>query len=206
VLALYTLGVGGRAICIAAAVVTISFFTRAPLVIGEFEQVLAMLLIYLCIGRSCDAFSLASLWRKKDAAPDQSAFSIQHSALNTTSLRLIQVHITLIHLMTAYGQLAAPEAAWWSGEGIWLANGRTGMPLVDLSHLEENFRIIAAWSHAISLYLLTMPVLIWNRLARPIMLVVGALAWFSFMLASGWVPFCLAMVTGLASFIEPRPE
>jgi hypothetical protein len=80
------------------------------------------------------------------------------------------------------------------------------MPLVDLSHLEENFRIIAAWSHAISLYLLTMPVLIWNRLARPIMLVVGALAWFSFMLASGWVPFCLAMVTGLASFIEPRPE
>src|SRR5687767_344873 len=39
IIALYTLGVGGRVVAIAATVATISFFTRAPLVIGEFEHV-----------------------------------------------------------------------------------------------------------------------------------------------------------------------
>jgi hypothetical protein len=203
-IALHTVGVGGRAICIAATVVTISFFTRAPLVIGEFEQVLAMLMIYLCIGRACDAFSLASLWQKKGAAPVNSAFRIPHSAFNTISLHLIQIHIAVIHLMTGWAQLSAAEAAWWSGEGIWLAAGRPGLPLVDLSGLEDNFRLVAAWSHAITFYLLAFPVLVWKRLARPLVLIVGLFVWSSFALASGWVPFCLAMLTGLAAYIEPR--
>jgi hypothetical protein len=207
IIALYTLGIGGRAICIAATVATISFFTRAPLVIGEFEQVLAMLMIYLCIGRACDALSLASLWRKQKAAPITlrlPASGLQPSPLNTTSLRLIQVHTAIIHLMTGYAQLAAPEAAWWSGEGIWLAAGRPGMPLINLSDLEDNFRVIAVWSHTITVYLLAQPVLIWNRWARPLILALGAFAWISFMLASGFVPLCLAMLTALAAYIEPR--
>jgi hypothetical protein len=207
IIALYTVGIGGRAICIAATVLTISFFTRAPLVIGEFEHVLAMLMIYLCIGRACDALSLAALMRKKEAAPSSlqpPAYSLQPSSpLNTTSLRLIQVHTAIIHLMTGYAQLSAPEAAWWSGEGIWLAAGRPGMPLVDLQRLEDNFRVIAVWSHAITAYLLVQPVLIWNRLMRPLILALGAFAWLSFMLASGWVPLCLAMLTALAAYVEP---
>ncbi|HEX6963581.1 MAG TPA: hypothetical protein VF175_17065, partial [Lacipirellula sp.] len=182
-IALYTLGVGGRWIAAAATVATISFFTRAPLVIGEFEQILALLMIYLCIGRASDAFSLAALWRKKDAPSNSQhpASSIQHpSALNTISLRLIQIHIALVHLMMGYAQLAAPESAWWSGEGIWLAAGRPGMPLVDLSGLEDNFRVLAAWSHAMTIYLLAQPIFIWNRLARPLVLALGACVWLSF--------------------------
>jgi hypothetical protein len=206
IIALYTLGIGGRLICLAATVATISFFTRAPLVIGEFEHVLAMLMIYLCIGRACDAFSLSALWRKPDSPSniEHPASSIQHpSPLNTTSLRLIQVHTAIIHLMTGYAQLSAPEAAWWSGEGVWLAAGRPGMPLVDLKHLEDNFRVIAVWSHTITAYLLVQPILIWNRLARPLILALGAFAWTSFMLASGLVPLCLAMLTAIAAYIEP---
>jgi hypothetical protein len=201
-IALYTLGIGGRVICIAATVVTISFFTRAPLVIGEFEHVLAMLMIYLCIGRACDTLSILTLFRREDSNP-QSAIRNPQSALNSTSLRLIQVHTAIIHLMTGYAQLSAPEAAWWSGEGVWLAAGRPGMPLVDLSHLEDNFRVIAVWSHTITAYLLLQPVLIWNRLARPLILALGAFAWISFMLASGFVPLCLAMLTAVAAYVEP---
>ena len=206
-IALYTLGIGGRGIAVAATVATISFFTRGPLVIGEFEQILAMLMIYLCIGRTGDAFSVASLWRKRTAASSvqHPASSIeQPSPLNTISLRLVQVHIALVHLMMGYAQLAAPESAWWSGEGSWLAAGRPGMPLVDLGHLEDNFRLIAAWSHAMTIFLLAQPIFVWRRLTRPLILALGAFVWLSFMLASGWVPFCLAMLTGLGSYIEPR--
>ena len=209
VLALYTLGVGGRAIVIAATVVAISFFTRGPLLIGELEHVLAMLMIYLCIGRASDALTILSLFQRTDVAPttlQPTAYRLQPlSPFNTISLRLIQIHVAIIHLMMAGAQLAAPEAAWWSGEGVWLAIARPGMSLVDLNGLIDHPRIVAAWSHAITLYMLAFPVLIWKRLARPLVLTWGAAVWLSFAIASGYVPFCLAMLTSLAAFIEPRP-
>jgi hypothetical protein len=207
VLALYTLGIGGRAIAIAAAAVTISFFTRAPLVTGQFEVILSMLLIYLCIGRCSDALSIRSLFKRNanptSLQPPASSLPTS-SAANTISLRLIQVHIVLVHLMIGWAQLGVPDNVWWSGEGIWLAAARPGMSYLDTSALINSPRLVAAWSHAMTLYLLTMPALIWIRLARPLMLAAGAVIWLAFALASGWLPFCLAMLTGLAAFIEPR--
>ena len=203
VIGLYTLGLGGRAIAIAAAVVTISFYTRAPLVTGEFEAILSFILIYLCIGRSTDAFSIAAIWQSKTDNP-QSAIGNPQSSLNTVSLRLIQIHLAIAHLMIGFAQLAAPESAWWSGEGVWLAIARPGMSLVDLSYLADHPRLVAAWSHAMTLYLLAFPVLVWNRFARPLMLLLGAAIWISFAVASGWVPFCATMLTGLMAFVDLR--
>ena len=53
------------------------------------------------------------------------------------------------------------------------------MSLVDLSGLADHPRIVAAWSHAITLYLLAFPVLVWNRLARPLILAWGVAVWIS---------------------------
>lgn len=201
VIALFTLGVGGRVMAIAATVVTLSFFARGPLVTGEFESILSFLLVYLCIGRADDAYSVKAYWRRHTT---NSPLPLPPSPFNTISLRLIQIHTALACLMMGWAQLAAPESAWWSGEGIFLAAGRPGMPLVDLSDLADRPRLVAAWSHAMTLFLLAMPVLIWNRLARPLVVIFGSLIWVSFALASGWVPFCAAMMTGLAAFIEPK--
>jgi hypothetical protein len=204
VIALYALGVGGRAIAVAATVTTLSFFTRAPMLTGEFESILSFQLVYLCIGRCSDAFSIRSLFQRRDAATAPSPFATPHSPFNTVSLRLIQIQLAIVHLMMGWAQLAAPESAWWSGEGVWLAAARPGMSLVDLSGLADHPRIVAAWSHAITVYLLAFPVLVWKPLARPLILLLGAAVWISFAVASGWVPFCLAMLTGLAAYIEPR--
>jgi hypothetical protein len=201
-IALMTLGVGGRVIAILATAATLSFFSRAPLVTGEFEPVLAFLMVYLCIGRSGDEFSLPALNRKRASAVAPRPSLLAPS--NTIAIRLIQIHIAIVHLMMGWAQLAAPEGAWWSGEGIWLAAMRPGMALVDLSLLSEHPRIVAAWSHLITLYLLAMPVLVWNRLARPLVLAVGVLVWLSLALASGWVMFCLAMLVGMLAFVERR--
>jgi hypothetical protein len=210
VLALYTLGIGGRVIAVCAAIATISFFARAPMLVGEFEFILVMLLVYLCVGRAGDGYSLAALRRKKQPAPttlQPTAYSLQPSSpLNTISLRLIQVHLAIVYMMMGWAQLAAPESAWWSGEGVWLAIARPGMPLADLGWLIDHPRVVAAWSHAVTLYLLGFPVFVWLRRARPLVLALGAVLWASLAIASGWVPFCLAMLTGLAAFIEPRTQ
>lgn len=200
-IALFTVGIGGRIVAIAATVVTFSFFTRAPLVTGEFESILAFILVYLCIGKADDALSLKAYWRRHTTT---SPLAPPPSPFNTISLRLIQIHTALACLMMGWAQLGAPEAAWWSGEGIFLAAGRPNMPLIDLSGLADHPRLVAAWSHAITLYLLAMPVFIWNRWARPIFVIAGGLVWLSFALASGWVPFCAAMLTATMAFVEPQ--
>jgi hypothetical protein len=196
---LMTLGVGGRVVAVLATAATLSFFSRAPLLTGEFEPILALLMVYLCVGRAGDEFSLPALLRRRSAP---TAYSLQPTASTTISIRLIQIHIAIVHLMMGWAQLAAPEGAWWSGEGLWLAATRPGMALVDLGILKEHPRIVAAWSHLITLYLLAMPVLVWSRLARPLVLAVGVLVWLSLAVASGWLMFCLAMLVGLLAFVE----
>ncbi len=203
VLALYALGIGGRIICILAAAVTLSFFGRTPLVTGEFETILAILLVYLCVGRSCDAFSVTA-WRRQQALQPPASSLQPASPANTIALRLLQIHFAAVHLMMGCAQLNAPEGAWWTGEGIWLAATRPGMALVDFSFLTDHPRVVAAWSHVITLYLLTFAVFIWLRLARPIVLAVGVFVWVSFALASGWIMFSLAMLTGLLAYVEPE--
>jgi hypothetical protein len=201
---LFTLGVGGRVSAVLATFAVLSFFTRAPVVTGEFEPVLAMLLAYLCVGRAGDAVSIPAFLRARASSSAHPTSNIQHptSATNTISLRLLQIHIAIIHLMMGCAQLAAPESAWWNGEGIYLAAMRPGMALVDFSFLTDHPRIVAAWSHAITIYLLAFPALVWNRLARPLVLTVGVLLWISIALASGWTMFCLAMLTGLIAFVD----
>lgn len=201
VLALYTLGIGGRVICIAATAVTLSYFGRTPLVTGEFETILAVLLVYLCIGRACDAFSAKSLLKRSN--PPASSLQPPASPFNTIALRLLQIHIAIIHLMMGAAQLNAPEGAWWTGEGIWLAAMRPDMALVDFTFLTDHPRVVAAWSHLITVYLLTFAVFVWPRLLRPLVLAVGVLVWVSFALASGWIMFSLAMLAGLLAFVEP---
>jgi hypothetical protein len=203
---LFTLGIGGRIAAVAATAATLSFFSRAPMVTGEYEPILALLMAYLCVGRASDAYSvplyLAHRARgRAGSLPPAAGLQPPVSPLNTTALRLLQIHIAIVHLMMACAMLAAPEGAWWTGEGIYLAAMRPGMSLVDFTFLKEHPRIVAAWSHAITLYLLTFPVLAWPRLSRPLVLAIGVLIWISIALATGWTMFSLAMLLGLVSFV-----
>jgi hypothetical protein len=200
-IAFFTLGVGGRYAAIAATAATLSFFSRAPLLTGEYEPILAFLLVYLCVGRASDEFSLAAALRRR-TLPPASNLQPPASPANTISLRLLQIHLAIVHLMMACAMLAAPESAWWNGEGIYLAAMRPGMSLIDPALLTNHPRIVAAWSHAITLYLLAFPVLVWIRLARPLVLAIGIVIWLSIAAATGWLMFGLAMLVGLVAFVD----
>ncbi|HMO87006.1 MAG TPA: hypothetical protein PKC18_19025 [Lacipirellulaceae bacterium] len=78
------------------------------------------------------------------------------------------------------------------------------MSLVNLDFLTNHPRVVAAWSHLMTLYLVAFPVFVWVRWTRPLVLAVGVAVWGAFALASGWVLFCLAMLAGLIAFLE-RP-
>jgi uncharacterized membrane protein YphA (DoxX/SURF4 family) len=64
-LVLFTVGLFSRVTSVVAFVVVISLIHRGPMLARPMEDVLAMVMLYLCIGPSGGAFSLDRLWRKQ---------------------------------------------------------------------------------------------------------------------------------------------
>ena len=196
IVGLFTLGVGIRWTSIGAAVVLLAYFQRAPMLTGQAEAILSMLLVYLCVGRSGESVSVHSLLKRSPRGPS----SVNKLAIsNTVATRLIQIHLALICLMMGFAQLTVD--AWWTGEAIWLLADRPGGPLVDFTWLARHPQWIGAWSHLVTAYLLVFPVLVWNRLACPLLLLSGIIVWISLAVVSGQLMLCLTMLVALLAFV-----
>lgn len=196
---LFTLGVGIRWTSIGATIVLLSYFQRAPVLTGQAEALLSMLLVYLCVGRSGESLSIRTLLKKQT---DTRAAVISTTASNTVAIRLIQIHLAVICLMMGFAQLSVD--VWWTGEAIWLLAARPGGSLVDFTWLAEHPQWVGAWSHLVTAYLLTFPVLVWNRLARPLLLVCSVVVWISMAMVSGQIMLCLTMLVALLAFLPGR--
>ena len=200
----FTLGIWSRLTSIGALIVVLAYVHRAPLITGQFEPVLTMLLAYLCsaTGRH---FSFDAVWarhRLEKLSPLAGRVTDTHLSLwANISTRLIQLHLAGFCLMTGLNMLSADT--WWAGEGVWWLIARTESRLVDLTGLAYVPLVINLWSHAIVAYLLLFGVLAWHRLALPILLSLGVLVWVSLALVTGLVAWCVTMFIASLAFIEP---
>jgi uncharacterized membrane protein YphA (DoxX/SURF4 family) len=206
IVAAFTAGLFTRATSILALVVVLATIHRAPQITGQFEPVLTMLMFYLCLGPCGGRYSLDALRRRRadsDGQTVESAAREWRSTWATISVRLIQVHLSVIYLMMGIGKLADPTGVWWMGEAMWWL-ARPDSRLVDFSWLADHPYVLNAWTHAQVLFELGFGVLIWNRLARPLLLAAAVPMWTLVALASGWTPFCLLMLSANLAFVSPR--
>lgn len=195
VLAAFVVGWKARISSIGAYVVFLSYFHRAPQITSEVEPVVACLLLYLCVGPCGAALSLdAWLRRRRTGSP----VAAEPSYLATVSLRLIQVHTSLIYFLMFCGQLQG-SAVWSEGTAVWWLIARPQSCLVNLRWLADAPYVVNFWTTAILLFEPAFSLLIWNRTARPLMVVLSGGMWLSIALLTGLIPFCTAMfVAGLA--------
>lgn len=201
VLALFTSGLWTRVTSILALVVFLSDVQRAPMITGRTEPIVAMLIAYLCIGPSGRRFSIDRLLADRNLRPGQEpAPELWTSA--TIATRLIQVHLVLWIAMMGFSKLTGDT--WWSGLGMWWLIARRESRLVDLSWLYRHPDVIDVWTHAIVLFELAFPLLVWNRLARPLLLGIAALVWTSLALVTGDITFALALGTAALAFVSPE--
>jgi len=200
VLCLFTVGCWSRVTNVAALIVVLSYVHRGPILAAQFEPVLTMLLAYLCIGSTCQYVSVdAWLLRRRPQHTD--AFPRQSIASNIAT-RLIQLHIAGLCIAIGLNMLAGE--VWWSGESIWWLITRTESRLVDLTGLSRSLLIVNIWTHSIVAYQIAFGLLAWNRLARPLLLVVGVLVWISLAAVTGLVAWCTIMVVASLAFVEPE--
>lgn len=188
---LLTLGCFSRASAVATFVMLLQYVHRAPFVMGQFEPVLGMLVIYLAIGPCGAAFSVDA-WRRKSRP-------VERSWLATVSLRLIQVHLAMFYLMMGMAKLHGD--IWWRGDGIWALMAMRRSALFDWSSWRNMTFVINFWTHLVVLYEITFVALIWNRWLRPLVIALGVLLWLLLMPVSGLFLFCGLMIAAYLAYI-----
>lgn len=185
---LLTCGAFSRVTCIATFVIVVSYAHRGPLIAGHLEPVLSMLLLYLCLAPSGAYLSIdARLARRREnkAAPGV-------NFATTISQRLMQVHLAAFYLMMVLNKLGY-SPSWWTGDAVWWLAAKTDSRLIDWTFLASMPDLMNLWCHALVLFELSFPLLIWNRLARPLLLGASLVAWGSLALLTGLLEFCTLM-------------
>jgi hypothetical protein len=207
VVVLFTMGLLTRVTSVLSLVVVLAYVHRGPIIAGPLEPVLTMVLFYLCLGPAGTYFSIDGLLRRWRASQNTVLNSgHKHTPDKSVAagvvLRLLQVHLAALYVTMALTKLAGPP--WWDGEAVWWLIAHTETRLVDLTFLHRSPYLLDAWTHAIILFELSFPLLIWNRLARPLLLVVAVVMWSSLALITGLVAFCAMMLVANLAFVSPE--
>lgn len=200
VLLLFTAGLWTRITTVLALVVFVSDVNRAPMITGLTEPIVAMLLLYLCLAPCGARFSLDRWLARRKSAPATS--NVPEPPLSTTATiatRLIQLHLCLWVAMMGFSKLTGDT--WWTGLGIWWLVAREDSRLVDFTSLHATPKLLDLWSHAVVLFELTFPVLVWVPLARPLLLALAAVIWGSLALLTGDLIFPLVMLIACLAFV-----
>lgn len=223
VLALFTAGCFTRLTSVLSLVVFLSYIHRGPMLTSQVEPILAFVMFYLCLGpagRSMSVDRWFAARRAADPPPVTRPTSVSRpvtgvardaksaqlspvptSVAATVSVRLIQVHLTVVYAMMGIGKLAGE--VWWNGLGVWWLIARPEMRLVDMTWLASLPKLVAAWTHAQVVFELGFAVFIWNRTARPLLLGLSVVAWLLLAPVSGLVTFCLMMLVANLAFVSP---
>jgi len=127
------------------------------------------------------------------------------------AIRLIQVHVAALYLVIGLTMLGGTMGAeydptWWRGEGMWWLIAKSESRLVDLTFLHGTTPtyLVNIWSHAVVAINLACGVLLWNRLARPLLLVLAAVSWVALAVVTGLVSYCVIMVVAGVAFVSPE--
>lgn len=198
ILAALTVGFMTRLTSVLSLVVVLSYVHRAPFITGQMEPVLTMLLCYLCLGPAGQRLSVDRLifGGKTRTLPDMSEASWGANV----ALRLVQVHLSGFYLMMGFSKLAG--ATWWSGTAAWLLVAQTESRLFDgLDSLHRFEFLVNFLTHAIVLFEISFGVFIWNRLARPLLLMIAIPMWLLLAVLSANLAFCGAMLVANLAFV-----
>jgi len=193
-----------RVTSILAFVFFLSYVHRAPMLTHLVEPVVLMMLLYLAIG-PCGQMLSVDAWRRRRRGGPAENGADEHGAgpstLANLALRLMQVHLSLFYLTMALAKVGG--SVWWRGEAVWWLIARPESSVVDLTGVHSSPLLVNAWTHAVVLFEFSFAILIWIRLARPLLVGLTTAMWLLLALASGELVFCTFMILAGFAFLSP---
>ncbi len=199
---LLLVGLFTRVTAVLALLAYLSLIHRGPLLARPVDDIVAMLMFYLCIGPCGWSLSLDACFGLRPRAKLNGGQSVPTSWTATLALRLMQVHLVAIYAAMAMAKLKIP--IWWSGTAVWNLIARPDWPLADMRSMGHwGMYLINAWTHVIVLFEICFPILIWNRLARPLLLGLAIPIWIGTAVLTGMTSFALIMLVANLAFVAP---
>jgi hypothetical protein len=202
--AAFTAGFATRITSVLTLLILLSFIHRGPMIAGQFEPVLTMMLFYLCLAPCQRRYSLDQwLRRRRGAETGSQPVAEPRSVAANVCQRLMQVHVSAMYLMMGLTKLGGSDV-WWDGLAMWWLIAHTESRLIDLTFLHRHMYLVNFWTHAAVWFELLFGVLVWNRLARPLLLCLAIAHWLLLGLITGLLSFAVMMLVASMSFIEPE--
>jgi hypothetical protein len=204
ILLMFVVGAFTRVTSVLSLVVVLSYMHRAPMLTGHMEPLVAMLLFYLCFAPAGRYLSIDRWLRKRKLADQPTELQGEDlydkpSVWATISLRAMQIHVVGFYFMMALTKFRG--VGWWNGEAIWGLLAYSESRLIDLTFLHGSEYLLDFWTHMIVLFELLLPVLVWNRALRPLMLGIAVFMWTLLALVTGLVGFALVMIVASLAFV-----
>lgn len=212
VLLLFTLGLFTRVTSVLALLVVLAYVQRAPMLTSQLEPVLCLVLFCLALGPSGAARSLDA-WRarrRRAELPAAERALIPEVPLSYgahLAQRMLQVHLALIYPMMGLSKLLystnTSDNVWLDGQAVWWLAAKPESRLFDLtSTLAALPKLGDFWSHVILAVELSFAVLIWIRLARPLVLLTSTVVWLSLAVLTGNIPWAVLMIVANLAFVS----
>ncbi len=166
----------------------------APFLFG-LDQVVLMLLLYLCFANSGDVWSVDAIRSRARGVPSQPAWN------NTLAMRLIQMHLCVIYLFGGLGKLRG--WMWWDGSAMWFSAASYEYQSLPLTWIGSMPTIGSIVTHTTLFWEFSYAALIWPRWTRPWMLAMAMLVHGGIALFLGMITFGAMMMVANLAFIEP---
>jgi uncharacterized membrane protein YphA (DoxX/SURF4 family) len=204
--ALLTVGLFSRVMAPLAWLFTLSYTHRTPFANFGLDSIMLMLTMYLMIGPSGDAFSIDRWWKRKKshetkAGEGSRAAPIDASVGSNIAIRLIQLHMCLIYLLSAVGKLQGET--WVDGSAIWISAANLEYQSADFAYLAAHKSVSSFLSYTTVLWELAYCVLVWPRLWRPAIIALAIPLHLGIGLFMGMMTFGLIMLVANFAFVEP---
>ena len=149
-----------------AALFWVSLLHRGPMLVGPADDVLAVILWCLVVGRSGDAFSVDRRLAAAESRP---------SWRNGLALALLRLHASVIAAAAVVSQLKAD--VWWNGTAAWWLAARESTR-VDLTGVFAGSEIATNLvTHAIVLFEIAFAAGVWNGWTRGPVARAGLVGW-----------------------------
>ncbi len=203
--AAFAVGLLSRLTNVLCLILTLSVLHRGPMLNTPFEDVLAFVLLYLCLAPTGAALSVDSFWQSSKLKPQSSGASQSLSNLSycvTLATRLLQIHITLVYVAMVLAKLHVP--AWWLGEAAWWLAESPSTRLFSPEQADKLEFVLNAWTHAIVFFEAMFAILIWNTVARPLVLALSVIMWGTLSILTGQVLFSLLVIAMGIAFVSPK--
>lgn len=196
VLLMFFLGAFTRVTSVLSWLIAISYAHRAMLANYGLDQIVCMLVLYLCLSPCNHYLSLDAWWRRWRRGEVN---RIEPSIMANLSCRLIQVHLCVIYLFAGLSKLQG--RSWWNGNAVWEALANEEYQSTDMTWLAAFPLITHIATHMTIAWEVSFWALVWNRYLRPFVLLIGTSMHLGIGMFMGMWTFGLAMTFGYVTFI-----